>query len=113
MATLLRRSDESYHEYITGLDEMALAVSFSPERIASYQHEMDNSFINWSYGLTVHNLRRLGYQILGTGASPWVHLGQEMAVVFEDCETFEKFWCHISMPIFRAWLRQTELEPVI
>lgn len=104
MATPLFREENIYRHYIHEVDEVALATSFDDTRIATYYHETDNSFVALSFGRTVHNLRQRGYQIVGTGKAPYPHLGQDMAVVFEDMDTFEKCWCHISERIFRMWL---------
>lgn len=104
MATPLMREDNIYRHYINDLDRIALATSYSTSRTTAYQHESDNSFISLAYGRTVHNMRQRGYQILGTGKAPYPHLNQEMAIIFEDMDTYEKYWCHVSERIFRMWL---------
>ena len=101
-----RQYQHAFELYVHSLDRLALSVVYSSATIETYQHDMDNAFVSTSYGETVHNLRSRGCQILGTGRAPWLHRGDDVAIIYEDAETYEKYWCHINEKILNWWLEQ-------
>lgn len=107
MENPMLKYQKDFQKYATEDDCKALHTSFySVEVNDCCQHEMDNSFISTSYGQTVHNLRSRDCQILGTSVAPWPRRGDDLAIIYENVETFEKFWCHINQTILNWWLEQ-------
>ena len=80
-----REYKKTFDLYVNDLDKRALGVVYSSAAIDAYQHDTDNSFVSTSYGMTVHQLRTRGCQILGTAKAPWIHRGDDIAVIYEDC----------------------------
>lgn len=105
-----REHKRLFNLYVSSLDKDALKKAYTSSSIYFYEHEMDNSFIHSSYGKTINNMRSRGYQILGIGNAPYVHQGQNLAVVFEDMETFTRYWCHLSQSTYEWWLEQAEKQ---
>lgn len=101
-----REYKKAFDLYVNDLDMKALNIVFDAYRVETYQHDPDNSFIATSYGMTVHQLRTRGCQILGTAKAPWTHRGDDIAVIYEDADTYEKYWCHINKRILDWWLEQ-------
>ena len=97
---------KAFDMYVHNLDRQALSVVYNSAAVDTYQHDMDNSFVNTSYGETVHNLRTRGCQILGTAKAPWPHRGDDIAIIYEDVDTYERHWCHINERILKWWLEQ-------
>ena len=86
-----------------------LDMIFSPAQIETYEHIMDNSTLDSSFGKTLHKMRTCGYNFLGVGNAPWVHNGRGMAVVFENEHDFQKYWYHINSYLIRWWQEQVAL----
>ena len=61
------------------------------------------------FGKVLTKLRQQGYTFLGTGRAPWLHNGRDVAVVFEDFRTFDKFWYHVSTWIVEDWKDEVDL----
>ena len=92
--------------YATQEEIEALDMIFSSAQIETYEHTMDNSSLEISFGKTLHNLRKNGYMLLGIGKAPWVHQDRDMAVVFEDSITFQRYWYHTTQLITSWWQEQ-------
>ena len=86
-----------------------LDMIFSSAQIETYEHTMDNFTLDSSFGETLHKMRTYGYNFLGIGKAPWVHNGRDMAVVFEDVDTFNKYWYHTNEYIISWWQEQVAL----
>lgn len=86
-----------------------LETVFSSAEIETYEHTMDNSSIDTSFGKVLMKLWQQGYTFLGTGRAPWLHNGRDVAVVFEDFRTFDKFWYHVSTWIVEDWKDEVDL----
>lgn len=93
--------------YTTEAEIMALHTVFDTSVLVSYFHEMDNGFIDTSFGKTVHNLRSRDCQLLGIAQAPWTHQGNNLAIIYENIETYERCWVHINQRILDWWLEQT------
>lgn len=91
-------------EEIDALDNL-----ISSNHLTIENHDRDNSFIDTSFGLTLHNLRSQDCYLRGIGKAPWIHLGQDCAIVYENVETFEIKWCHISYKVINWWREQINL----
>lgn len=89
--------------------ERILLVEFPPYMIETYNHTMDNYSIDTSFGMVLHKLRKEGYMFLGTGKAPWQHNGRDMAVIFEDTSTYDKYWYHTTSFIIEVWQEQARL----
>lgn len=94
-------------KYATESEITALHVVFDSSVLVSYYHEMDNSFIDTSFGKTVHNLRSRDCQLLGIAEAPWAHRGDNLAVIYENIEDYKRYWVHINQRILDWWLEQT------
>lgn len=86
-----------------------LEIVFSSAEIETYEHTMDNSSIDTSFGKVLTKLWQQGYTFLGIGRAPWLHNGRDVAVVFEDFRTFDKFWYHVSTHIIEWWKDEVDL----
>lgn len=95
--------------YVNSMDKIALRSVFSTELLDGYTHDNDNGFVDTSYGKTIHQLRLRGCQILGTARAPWAHRGDDLAVIYEDADTYEKYWCHINERILNWWIEQADM----
>ena len=91
-------------EEIERLDEI-----FSSAQIESYEHTMDNYSLDSSFGEFLHKLRSQGFAFLGTGKAPWIHGERDAAIVFEDVDTFQKYWYHTNFYIIEWWQEQVAL----
>lgn len=83
--------------------------TFSAAQVETYEHTMDNMSMDTSFGEMIHKLRQYGYNFLGVGIAPWVHSGRDMAVIFEDNITFQKYWYHIDSYLIEWWKEQIDL----
>lgn len=83
-----------------------LDMIFSSAQIETYEHTMDNFTMDSSFGEMLHKMRSYGHAFLGVGKAPWLHSGRSMAVVFEDIDTFTKYWYHINDYIIDLWRDQ-------
>lgn len=86
-----------------------LDMIFSSAQIETYEHTMDNSTLDSSFGETLHKMRAHGYNFLGVGKAPWVHNGRDMAIIFEDESDFQKYWYHTNSHIIEWWQEQVAL----
>ena len=86
-----------------------LDMIYSSAQIETYEHTMDNFTLDSSFGKTLHNLRSNGYAFMGIGRAPWIHSGRDMAVIFEDVDTFQKYWYHTNAFIIEWWQEQVAL----
>lgn len=89
--------------YVTKQEIAALEQEITSTEIASYEHEMNNSFVDLSFGKTIDNLRKQNYNFIGIGKAPYPHHDWHWAIVFEDNTTFEKYWCHIDDYLVDDW----------
>ena len=46
---------------------------------------------------------------MGIGKAPWVHYDRDIAIVFEDVDTFQKYWYHTNSYIIEWWQEQVAL----
>lgn len=97
---------KAFDLYVHDIDKRALSVVYNSATVDVYQHDMDNGFVSTSYGETIHKLRTRGCQILGTAKAPWAHRGDDIAIIYEDVDTYERYWCHINERILNWWLEQ-------
>lgn len=86
-----------------------LDMIYSSTQIESYEHIMDNSSIDSSFGKFLHKLRSQGYTFLGIGKAPWPHYDRDIAIVFEDVDNFQKYWYHTNLYIIEWWQSQVAL----
>lgn len=86
-----------------------LDMIFSSAQIEGYEHTMDNYSMDSSFGEFLHKLRSQGYAFLGVGRAPWVHYDRDTAIVFEDINTFQKYWYHTNSYIVEWWQEQIAL----
>ena len=86
-----------------------LDMIFSSAQIETYEHTMDNYSMDSSFGEFLHKLRSQGYVFLGVGKAPWIHSGRDTAIVFEDVNTFQKYWYHTNSYIIEWWQEQVAL----
>lgn len=86
-----------------------LDMIFSSTQIETYEHTMDNYSMDSSFGEFLHKLRSQGYAFLGVGRAPWIHGGRDMAIVFENVDTFDKYWYHTNSYIIEWWQEQVAL----
>lgn len=100
-------------QWVRDLDKYASAeeierldMIFSSAQIDSYEHTMDNSALDTSFAIFLHKMRTNGCNFLGIGKAPWPHHERNMAVVFEDADTFEKYWWHTNDYIIDWWREQ-------
>lgn len=106
MENPMLKYQKDFRRYVTSEDVAALSTVYNKNVVNTYEHEMDNSFISTSFGLTVHNLRSNGHFLLGIAEAPWAHRGDGLAIIYENEDTFEKSWCHINQTILNWWLEQ-------
>lgn len=95
--------------YATKEEIERLDAIYSSAQIETYEHTMDNSSLDTSFGETLHKLRAYGFAFMGIGKAPWVHNGRDMAVIFEDADTFQKYWYHTNSYIIEWWQDQVAL----
>ena len=93
----------SYNKNVTETEDQKLYNEFSSTEISTYEHEMNNGFIDCFFGETLRQMRLYNYNFLGVGKAPWPHHDWNMAVVFEDKTTFEKYWCHVAQYLIDEW----------
>lgn len=103
-----REYAKDFKEYCNQNDVIALKNVYSSELLSTFTHASDNGFIETSFGKTIHQLSLRNCQFLGTARAPWVHRGDDLAVIYEDVNTFETFWCHINNKILTWWVEQAE-----
>ena len=103
-------------EYIRDIEKYAhadeierLDMIHSSAQISGYEHTMDNSSLDTSFGKMLHKLRTNGYAFMGIGKAPWLHHERDMAIIFEDVDTFEKYWYHTNSYIVEWWQEQVAL----
>lgn len=100
-------------QYLKDIDTYAskeeierLDMIFSSAQIETYEHTMDNYSMDSSFGEFLHKLRSQGYVFMGIGKAPWVHYDRDIAIVFEDVDTFQKYWYHTNSYIIEWWQEQ-------
>lgn len=103
------RAKRSFRDNVTQQDIARLQEPLSSIEIGNYEHEMDNSFVDAYFGNMIGNLHQNGYSFVGIGKAPWHHHGLTMAVVFEDNQTFDKYWCHVSDIMTTYWMAECPL----
>lgn len=95
--------------YVSKEELERLDAIYSSAQIETYEHTMDNFSLDSSFGETIHKLRTYGYAFMGIGRAPWVHHDRDMALIFEDVDTFQKYWYHINSYIVEWWQEQVAL----
>lgn len=109
LTNLNRQFNQEIEKYAHEEEIQALDMIFSLAQIETYEHTMDNSSLDSSFGLMLHKLRKNGYAFLGIGKAPWVHQGRDMAIVFEDSYDFKKYWYHVSSSAVEWWQEQVAI----
>ena len=97
------------HTYASKEEIERLDFIFSPAQIETYEHTMDNFSLDTSFGEFLHKLRSQGYAFMGIGFAPWKHYDRDIAIVFEDIDTFQKYWYHTNSYIVEWWQDQVAL----
>ena len=82
---------KNFQRFVTPEILTILEEDLTSTEIANYEHEMNNSFIDCSFGKTIDNIQFSGYNFIGIGKAPYPHHDWHWAVVIEDNKTFEKF----------------------
>lgn len=110
MATAFYNVDDMYAKDLKAYaskEEMAMLDAIhSSAQIETYEHTMDNFSLDCSFGIFLHKLRSEGYAFVGIGTAPWAHNGRTIAVIFEDSDTFQKYWYHTNDYIIEWWQDQ-------
>lgn len=109
LTNLDRQHNKDIETYAHEEEIQALDMIFSSAQIETYEHTMDNSSLDTSFGMMLHNLRKNGYVFIGIGKAPWVHNGRDMAIVFEDPYDFKKYWYHTNSFITEWWQEQVAI----
>lgn len=105
-----KQYEKETKEYCSKQDIAALSNDYSTAEVSDFQHTIDNSFLESSYGKTCDTMRQRGYQILGLCSNaPWYHGNCYSAVVFEDTRNYDIFWCHINDTITNWWKGQANV----
>ena len=94
---------ENFKRFVTDKDIAALEDEITSTEISTYEHEMNNSFMDLSFGKTLDNIRFSGYNFIGIGKAPYPHHDWHWALVIEDNKTFEKFWFHLPNYLVEDW----------
>ena len=95
--------EHNFKAYVKEIHLLALDNYLTSTEINTYEHEMDNSFIDCSFGATINNIERSGYNFIGIGEAPYPHHDWHYAIVLENKKTFEKYWCHIPAYLIEDW----------
>ena len=88
---------------------MRLRLALVSSRILALRSTMDNFSLDTSFGEFLHKLRSQGYAFMGIGFAPWKHYDRDIAIVFEDIDTFQKYWYHTNSYIVEWWQDQVAL----
>jgi hypothetical protein len=96
-------------KYSSKEEIQALDTLVSSARLTKENYEVDNTFLDVSFGLTLHNLRCQDCYLIGVSRAPWPHSNQDCAIVYENVDTYEIKWCHISYKILDWWREQINL----
>ena len=95
--------EQNFKQFVKSHHLAALEENLTSTEISVYKHEMNNSFIDCSFGKTIDNIEFSGYNFIGIGKAPYPHHDWHWAVAIEDNKTFEKFWCHLPDYLAEDW----------
>ena len=94
---------QNFKQFVKPHHLVALEEDLTSTEISVYEHEMNNSFIDCSFGKTIDNIEFSGYNFIGIGKAPYPHHDWYWAIVIEDKKTFDKFWCHLPDYLAQDW----------